>query len=928
MRQFFICALCLLLVCCSPTKTKTADANASDAVRISGYSAHWLNLTTLVWSQSDAASRVELRWSPYGNFQLSAPAAPGGDAIACTPGVVDKASAAKFLHLKDWPAWQCDASPALAQAALRAQLIALAYDDKNQLLAATKVQTPGVIDDLFTTDRRLGAFIDKQGTHFALWAPTARSVKLMVFHADKRLAENYPVTMKYVPLVSKGEGNEADAGTWHYTVPGDLSGMYYQYHVEVFHYQTGRVEQLVVSDPYSLSLSRDGVYSQIISLDSANTQPPGWRTHSVPTLENPEAMVVYEAHVRDFSAWDSKVPTEHRGKYGAFTKKDSAGRQHLNTLIKSGVNTIQLLPVFDFGSVIEDARQRIELGDTLETLCKRKPSSAICATHDRQATLLSLMQQFDPATEDAQALMSLIREIDGFNWGYDPVHYTVPEGSYASNPDGVTRIVELRTLIKTLHELGLRVVMDVVYNHTYQAGLDKTSVLDKIVPGYYYRRDEHSGDVATSTCCFNTASEHNMMEKLMIDSLKVWARDYKMDGFRFDLMGHHMRPNMEKALAAVKEIDADTFIYGEGWDFGEVAGGRRGPNAIQHTMSGAGIGSFNNRLRASIRGGSSFEQGDDIRRTQGMGTGLFNFPNELNSASEAEKNTLLHYADMVRLALAGNLQAYPLLTRHDTLLTGIEIDYDGQQTTGYAADPQENVNYISVHDGQTLWDGLQYKGASHHSPRERVRMHNYALSFPVLAQGIAFVHMGAELLRSKSMQHDSYDSGDWYNKVDFTGQDNNWNVGLPRKDKDGANYDVIQRVIADKNAVVGPAEIAFATAVFKEWVTIRQSSPLFGLPEADQIIDMLSFHNTGSEQIPGLIVMKLTDTQDLDKNAQAIMVVFNGTNKHQRINSQGLSYALHPAQRASADDVVRQSKALGQELVVPALTTAVFVAAE
>ncbi|MBU3059583.1 MAG: DUF3372 domain-containing protein, partial [Pseudomonas indica] len=179
----------------------------------------------------------------------------------------------------------------------------------------------------------------------------------------------------------------------------------------------------------------------------------------------------------------------------------------------------------------------------------------------------------------------------------------VPEGSYASDAEGVRRIREFRRMVQALADMGLSTVMDVVYNHTHAAGLADQSVLDKLVPGYYHRRDPVTGAVERSTCCENTASEHFMMEKLMTDSLVVWARHYKIGGFRFDLMGHHMRTNLLNALQAVRKVDPDIYFYGEGWNFGEVAGNARGINATQRNMAGTGIGTFNDRQRDAVRGG-------------------------------------------------------------------------------------------------------------------------------------------------------------------------------------------------------------------------------------------------------------------------------------------------------------------------------------
>ena len=222
-------------------------------------------------------------------------------------------------------------------------------------------------------------------------------------------------------------------------------------------------------------------------------------------------------------------------------------------------------------------------------------------------------------SELIQTINSYLHGADGFNWGYDPMAYGVPEGSYASDADTAARILEFRQMVKGLDDLGLRFALDVVYNHTNSSGVFDNSILDKVVPGYYHRRNAATGTVENSTCCDNTATEFKMMEKLMIDTMKRWRDAYKVDAFRFDLMGHHMKRNM---LAAAEAMGEDIYIYGEGWDFGEVQGGQRGENASQVNMQGTGIGSFNDRFRDSIRGGGAFDCGYQLTQ-QGYVNGLF-----------------------------------------------------------------------------------------------------------------------------------------------------------------------------------------------------------------------------------------------------------------------------------------------------------------
>ena len=265
---------------------------------------------------------------------------------------------------------------------------------------------------------------------------------------------------------------------------------------------------------------------------------------------------IYELHVRDFSISDPTVPAAHRGSYLAFAD-DGDGTKHLRALASAGLNTVHLLPTFDIATIEEDRT-------------KQATTSAGC-------DLASL----PPDSEQQQACINGIRATDGFNWGYDPFHWLAPEGSYASTAaaaDGGSRVAEFRTMVGALHQDGLRVVLDQVFNHTPASGEAPTSVLDQVVPGYYQRLDK-TGAVYTSTCCQNVATEHAMAQKIMVDAVVTWARDYKVDGFRFDLMGHASKANMLAVRAALDALTLrkdgvdgkSIYLYGEGWNFGEVA---------------------------------------------------------------------------------------------------------------------------------------------------------------------------------------------------------------------------------------------------------------------------------------------------------------------------------------------------------------------
>ncbi len=414
----------------------------------------------------------------------------------------------------------------------------------------------------------------------------------------------------------------------------------------------------------------------------------------------------------------------------------------------AGLTHVHLLPAFDFTSVPELAAEQ-------------------------------KLPQFDPTilppdSTEAQTAIGAVKDQDGYNWGYDPYHYGTPEGSYSTNPYGITRIQEFRAMVESLHLIGLRVVMDVVYTHTAAAGQDLYSVLDKVVPGYYYRLDRN-GDYYTSTCCPNTASEHRMFFKLMLDTLKVWVKEYRVDGFRFDLMGFSFKTHLLEIQKALHEIDPTLYLYGEGWDFGEVANNALGENATQVNMAGTGIGTFSDRGRDAIRGGRTFDRGRNLVAKQGFLNGLWY---DKNDFGEGTLQQLLEAEDLVKLALAGTGKEYQLVDHRGVLVTGAQLGYNGRPA-GYGLDPIDVINYISAHDNQTLFDNNQYKLPIGTGMSDRVRVNNLGLALVGLAQGIPFFHAGDDLLRSKSFDRNSYNSGDWFNRLDWTYQTNNFAVGLP-----------------------------------------------------------------------------------------------------------------------------------------------------
>jgi pullulanase-type alpha-1,6-glucosidase len=693
-------------------------------------------------------------------------------------------------------------------------------------------------------------------------------------------------------------------GVWSITGGPGWKNRYYLYEVKVFHPKTGAIERYFVTDPYSRSLSMNSARSQIVDLNDPSLKPDGWDTLVKPALEAPEDIVLYELHIRDFSANDSSVPEAHIGTYMAFADETN-GTKHLRSIAEAGITHVHLLPTFDIASVSEDKSTW------------QYPSD---------------LSKYSPDSDQQQAGVSRIADNDPYNWGYDPFHYGVPEGSYSTDPDGPTRILEFRKMVMALSDMGLRTVMDVVYNHTNASGLADKSVLDKIVPGYYHRLNA-DGFIETSTCCQNTATEHAMMERLMIDDLVHWAVDYKVDGFRFDLMGHHMKKNIEKARDALHALTPQKdgvdgkaiYLYGEGWDFGEVQGGQRGVNATQFNMAGTGIGTFNDRIRDAVRGGTPFSD----RREQGFATGLYYEPNGFNSGDNDDRDGLKIVCDVIRIGMAGNLRNYVITDMTGNRNRGWDIF-----RAGYTLDPEEALSYASAHDNETLFDRIQYAAAPSATLADRVRMQKLAISVVALGQSIPFFHAGTEIMRSKSMDADSYNSGDWFNRLDWTYETNNFGVGLPVAEKNYDRWNIIRPLLSRQDITPGKDAIMSVLHHFKEMLMIRKSSPLFRLRTADDIMARVEFHNTGPQQIPGLIVMSISDKvdglPDLDPEHEGIVVIINATKMVQEIRKDtwmNLAYDLHPVLRASHDELVRQSEFEPAEgmFAVPARTAAVFV---
>jgi pullulanase len=451
-------------------------------------------------------------------------------------------------------------------------------------------------------------------------------------------------------------------GTWTASVSGDQAGLAYTYRVMV----DGVWNEEAV-DPYARAVTVNGERGVVVDL--SRTNPANFQPLKKPAFKNATDAIIYELHVRDFSNASSSG-MKNKGKYLAFTELNTKGPNGTKTGISYlkdlGVTHVQLLPVFDYNSVDER---------NLKT--------------------------------------------PQFNWGYDPKNYNAPEGSYSTNPANPTaRIVELKQAIQAMHNNGLRVIMDVVYNHMFNAD---ASNLGLLVPGYYYRYSD--GDsLANGTGVGNeTASDHAMMRKLIVDSVVYWAKEYGMDGFRFDLMGIHDVATMNAVRAALNKIDPSIVVIGEGWSMGNVLAEESKANQSNAALL-PGIGQFNDAIRDGLKG------------------------SVFNKAEGGWLNQLIRRADAVGGVVGG-------------------VKYSA--TIGqFAVSPAQSVNYVEAHDNNTLWDKLGFTNPKA-SEAEKMRLQKMAGAFVLTSQGISFLHAGQEFLRTKGGDENSYKSSDAVNQLDW-----------------------------------------------------------------------------------------------------------------------------------------------------------------
>lgn len=857
----------------------------------------WLNRRLIGWPGKSAGQRLALYSSETASLKL-APGQPvsGYDqrlALQNASQALPEQLQKQFRYLGKLAAYQTDASDAELKALLRKQVLIVEEDAQGRVIDASYLQHAASLDDLYQAAESaapLGVQSNAAGaSRFSLWAPTAQQVQLCLFdNADA--AASQLISLQRDPAT----------GIWQHTAGSNLSTHYYQYLVDVMVPGVGLVRQKL-SDPYSVSLNSDSQRSYIADLADARLKPTGWDSHVSPaSVGKATDLSIYELHVRDFSINDRSVPTAHRGKYLAFTDRNSLGMRHLQTLASAGITDLHLLPVFDFATVPERG-------------CLTPAVHGSAAGSEQQAALQAVAAQ------------------DCFNWGYDPLHYNAPEGSYASNAnDGAARILEFRQMVMALHQAGLRVGMDVVFNHTAFAGQHAQSVLDRVVPGYYQRLDLQ-GRVSDSTCqpCGNTATEHRMMARLLRDSVRQWASAYRIDSFRFDLMGHQPRALMEQLrdqLAA--DQGRPIYLIGEGWNFGEVADNARFIQASQLALNGSRIGSFSDRARDALRGPGANQQIDSLRQQHGLLNGLLEMPTNEKASSAA--------LDWLKIGLAGTLRDYRLTGPDGQSRRAAEIDYHGQPA-GYAGAPDEVVNYIENHDNQTLFDinALRLPDNSTHEQRDRAQI--LGLAITAFSQGIAYFHAGSEIQRSKSLDGNSYNSGDWFNRIDWSMQSNYFGSGLPAAQDNLRWWPQMAPLL--NNPAVRPraADIRWSWLSFLDLLKIRRDSAVLHLASSAAIVQQLHFLPTGPEQ-NGIIAMRLQASQTEPPAAQGVdrrglLIVFNLSRQAGDLSlpaAAGSRYRLHPRQAASRQGLGRMAKGYRfnqatSQLHIPALSVLVFV---
>ena len=839
---------------------------------------------------------------------------------------------AKGVESGDYTVWNIPEDQRdTAKSWLKKDLVFAGINKSNALTQFSKVQPAGVIDAVYGNkafdaykDKQLGAVVEDGGVTFRLWAPTARSVSAVLYAKDKTL-------IKEVPLA------EDETGMWTAeSADAKANETYYRFKVKVFRPDTMKVAEYEVTDPYSLALSTNSEYSLVADLDADETKPSGWDAdvpaRSQATSQDLASIAVTETHLRDITVGaDKGISAAHQGKYLGLTETETAAVKHLKALSDAGMTHIELLPIYDFSTVNEAKGKTVDLNTTCSD-AKTIIGTDVCSESTIGAALKALAESDikanDPSTTHGVSdLLAKIKNNDSYNWGYDPFHYGVPEGSYATDPEGLQRTVELRQMIESLHkDTKLNVVMDVVYNHTDGAGdptKNSTSVLDAVVPWYYNRLDIVSGGVKAATCCKDSASEHKMFQKLMEDTLVTWVDKYHIDAFRFDLMGYIPKDVMQETLKNVKDrTKKDVFFFGEGWD-PDSSASNKFTASTQKTMGGTGIGTFNDRIRDAVRGvgpfdhaGKTDEDAQNFMLTKkGFATGMCTSADvtadgkdarcsELgttgdDASSSANKSFARKRMDWIRVSMAGGIKTFEYTDYAGNTAQGDNDGYWGSPV-GYTEEPYETINYVSKHDNATLFDLITYTSTGGTDMKLQTRQQALGLATAILGQGVFFDQQGSDLLRSKSFENDSYNSGDFTNAVNYDDKDTNgYGNGYSNESKDADDWYAVKQLYAatakDPKAYNAGLQgrKPEMKAFYQELLKIRSTYKDFiSLGDSELIKNDVKFLNTGDKQIVGLIAMEISTTNG------KLLVAINATPDKQDLTALNADagYKLVPEQ--------------------------------
>lgn len=565
-------------------------------------------------------------------------------------------------------------------------------------------------------------------------------------------------------------------GTWSIEVNGDLNGEFYNYIVNI------NKEENELVDPYAKAVGVNGNRSMVLNLEDTN--PEEWNSDKKPELKNITDSIIYEVHVRDFTIDESSgVSNALKGKFKGFIE-DAGPLDHLTEM---GFTHIHLLPVFDYGSVDE--------------------------------TKLHMPQ---------------------FNWGYDPKNYNVPEGSYSTNPyRGEVRIKEFKELVQKMHKEGLRVVMDVVYNHTF----DLNSPLNLAVPKYYYREDKEGNYTDGSACGNETASDRYMFRKYMMDSVVYWAKEYHIDGFRFDLMGLHDIETMKEIRKELDKIDESIIIYGEGWAGGPTPLDDKKAALKKNTFKyeKMQIAAFSDDCRDGIKGHVFYED-------------KAGFVNGGECFEEA-----------IKFAVVAS-------TNHPQ----VDVNKAMYARDFWANEPYQTVTYSSAHDNLTLWDKLQTvrKDASE---EELIKMNKLAAAIVLTSQGISFIHAGEELARAKvdeegNLIENSFKSSDFVNKL-------RWD----RKEQ----YSELMEY-------------------YKGLIKLRKSYKAFRMNSNEEIKKNLIFLEKDKAFTDNKVVAYTLNIEGLNNKVTTIVVILNGNDKEIEVNIPNKTWSLIVDEDKAGIDEIRE----------------------